>query len=203
MKRICLCVYFLVIGCSERENKCLKDFVEFTNVKQSPAISITTTNENNGCEYRVVVALCLGGDPVHDEGIMTYRGDKISLSLLNPKSGEFVLFDFSYDSAESYVTKIKLDTLHDGIKDIELKVRLDGKYKRMDEIIYAFRAFDFYCYGEYSYDIIYFVTERSGVIGSYISDFDLGTGKEFFMYPSGDYLSDLIDYSKKTEAVLK
>lgn len=160
-------------------------------------------DSRHGCEYKVALDFCLGGQLIHDEGLMTADDGRISLRLNSPKSENFVLFDFSYDSAEMYYASIELDSSINGVRDYQIAVTVDNKYNRDNKIIYAFRVTDFYCYTEYSYDLVYFVTEESGVIGSYVSDFDAANGREYYMYPSGDFLPDLIDYTKKTETVLK
>ncbi len=203
MRYVAIFVLLALLSSCVQKTNCFIDYLVFEDFKESPAIAIIEPAENSECDYKVALYLCISGEPIQGQGIMHYRDNSISIRLLNPSSKYFDLFNLTSNPGDTYNVPVEFDSNENGIRNSELIVKVDNKLLVSGEEIFIFRVFDFSCYNDERFDLVYFVTRKSGIIGSYISKFDANQNLEFYISPRGNILPDLIDYSKKVKGALK
>lgn len=129
------------------------------------------------------------------------RDNKFFAKLVKPESNEFILFDLNSKLNETNKIEFKNDEMIKSFdcileKKIITKENLEVGVFRIKKWIKLPDFFD-----GLELDIIAFVTQKYGVIGSYVLDIDK-MGNPLMISPKGDILKNYIDYSKISEAEL-
>lgn len=213
--KILLCFLLLIFvfyGCNNRipvsksQDYCgcfeLPDFdttrYPISDMFEKPYIDIIKTyRADSGCVYIARTAIFL--DSVQYNNIILYKKDeKIIVKLTDVKSDEFIFFDFNLKTNEPNVIQIKYcdSLLQDFNATLDDKVIMRNK-----ETAYIYRICDFFYWRHNgldftaSGDVILFITERQGIIGSYI-EMKSSNGALVMISPSGNILSEFKDYKK-------
>jgi hypothetical protein len=194
----------LLVACNAQQREELK-YVEFIGKKKSPFISIISET-NSQCEYLVNFVTRHPDTSFSDKAIMYLQGDKFLFKTLNPNSEEFCLFDLNQDL--NSIRNIEISYEEDSFKGEKqiYTVILENKLKSEDNLeVYVYRLKDFFYYMPDNeirkLDVVVFITQENGVIGSYISSISKDT--EIVIYPAGNILEEQIDYKNKQRATLK
>lgn len=188
---------------SEKYCDCLelKDFdtTEYpvSGISVKPYIDIyKTTETDSGCIYSAMTKIFL--DTIPYNHIMFYkRGTMMVAKLTEIKSQEFTLFDYSLNVNENFEILIKYN---DSLTQKYVATLCDKIKLENNDIAFVYRIHDFfYWYHDYgnsplSMDVILFITDRNGIIGSYIEARDRD-GSVSMIAPSGNILSEYTDYS--------
>ena len=204
MKRTIIYFYFAIFTSAfpscNRKPVCLNDYAIYEDFKISPALSIVEPLDHSDCSFRVMLYLCVKGESIQNEAILKYMDGSIMIKLLNPSSNYFSLFKLDADAGKIYESNVQFNSNAFGLDSAKIKIRLEDKLNHGEILVY--RGLDFFCYDDEPFDIVYFVSPKRAVVGSYISKIHLD-GSEFYTSPAGNIFPELIDYSKKIEGVLK
>lgn len=186
------------ISCEQQhhKNECLKDFLVYKNVKDTPALAIKNEQALKNCKYEIILLSTLVDGKTQLEGLMWLYDDAFYIELLDPSSVSFKLFDLNQEINKTKNVIIRLTESKGFDIEREISVKFEAKYqtKNSDEIVFKYRISSLFKYEGDEFDIVYFITRSSGVIGSYISKInDMGT--EIIIQPAGNILENQIDYS--------
>jgi len=170
-----------------------------------PFISIDSISKSEeGCEYYVSTNMSTTGTSLVWNALM-YQSDNVYyFRWLEPKSNEFILFDLNAELNRPYKASIQYSDSLFKTLDCELE-RIILFHNEVE--VYVFHIKDIYNYyhgDEFlsSLDVMFFVTAKHGVIGSYFTTTNLD-GTEVLISPAGEILQDYIDYSNmKIEKIL-
>lgn len=184
----------LIVGCSSKP-RCIVEPTLFPDYDVPLMGAIRVIDK---CEFTVAHYLCVEGAFFVGEGRMVVDHSIFEFSSDGLK-GSVPLIDLSLPIGSQY--KVEVVSKEDSTNAKYLSVRVDSIFIRNRDSIHQFRIQKSYCYGESIFDQVIFVSQKRGVIGSYVSD--VRPEGEYMMITRGDCLSDIIDYSKKIEATLK
>ncbi len=189
-------------SCSNNSvNQCLKNyFLETTNINQPPSFKIIKEikQKNSGCEYIITIVCSVFNRDYFPNTIFYKNNRKFFIQFTEPKTKPAILFDLSSEVGKE--ENLVIETINNRKNSLKetFSVILEKKLKCKDEIVYVFRIKGFFRYYEGLFDIVYFVTDEAGVIGSYISKFT-DKGVEIYLAPGGNICREQIDYSKMEE----
>jgi hypothetical protein len=201
-------IFFLLniitlISCSNNTtNQCLKDYFKgTTNLNRLPSLRIIKEKKHDndsGCEYIITIECSVFERDYFPNTIFYKNNKKFYIQFNDPKTKPAVIFDLSSKVGKEKNLVIEtIDNKGSGLKET-FSVILEKKLKCKNETVYVFRIKDFYRYYEDLFDIVYFVTDEAGVIGSYCSKFN-DKGGEIYVAPGGNVCPEKIDYSKMEE----
>jgi hypothetical protein len=163
---------------------------------EKPYFSIDSTiKSGRGCKYFTRVYIPVPDSSISWESIMIFKGKKVYMKLVDIPSKTFILFDFDLDVGEYSEIRIKFK---DGEKRFQTSL-LDKITTKEQIEVFIFKIKDLlYLYDDFKFikseDVVFFVTEQNGIIGSYVSGIEKD-GQKIMIAPAGEILSDYIDYS--------
>lgn len=206
--RLIITIYFgvllLCLSCVEQRhpNECLKDFLVYQNVKDSPALTIKNKQALDNCKYEIILLNSLVDGKYQIEGLMWFNNDAFYIELVDPLSSSIKLFDLNHEINKTKNVNIELADINGLVNKRDISVILEAKYqtKNLEEIVFKYRIRNLFKYEGDEFDIVYFITKSSGVIGSYISKIN-DKGIEIIIQPAGNILENQIDYSKTERGV--
>ena len=181
---------------------CLEDYINKMSDVQSPSLVILNRVESHSqldCKFKVQIVCSVFRENFINEAILSKSDDIFKLQFINPQTKQFKLFDLSSKIGKEAKIKIESVNKYDNYLKNNLSIILEEKIDRKD-LVYKFRIIDFFYYEESWFDIVYFVTDRSGVIGTYFSNID-EFNKETIIEPRGDICEESIDYSNTTSGI--
>jgi hypothetical protein len=197
MKKIRL-ITFIAIGvlfsnCNKNIEKiCFKNYPKKSEFDRKPIFSIDSTiTSNSDCLYYTSTLIILKDSSTSFKEVFRFKNNKILVTLLDPKSNEFTLFDLNSKLKQKskieiqYLNKKKIFTCTLE-KRIITKENLEVNIFRIDKWAKYYSA---------SFDAVLFVTKEHGVIGSYLTDIE-EDGTKTMIAPAGEILQEYIDYSK-------
>jgi len=201
-----LFVFILNFGCSESNHvkmQCLKNYVT-TKSEEYPSIAIIKKLKNNDdtiCKYRIQIACSIFKNDFNPTAIFFKEENKYYIQFNNPKTDAVVLFDLSSKLGKTMEITFKEDSTEKEFIKNHFSVILEKKLTCNKKDIYEFRVKELYFYEGKWLDVVYFVTQESGVIGSYFSIKDKN-GNEIMIKPKGNICKEEIDYSKIEERIV-
>lgn len=182
------------VTCSKR---CAGTFKEFHSKKDAPFIHVAAKKEN--CNYSINVDLWIDSLRYTCTGEMVADNDALYLVIDSLGSGRIRYFDFEAKEGELY--EIELSPIGLNGKKFVSMARIDEAVDLGDDRVFLFRVLNGFWYVGRRDDVVYIVSRRDGVVGSYVSSkFE---GKEIVAVVRGDILKNRIDYSKKIFGVLQ
>lgn len=200
MEKYFLILLILVSFTSCRDsNICLEKYPQNNEFNGNPFFSIDSTLSNN---VYLTKNIHFSGNQRDISSFSFYvRDNKFFAKLVKPESNEFILFDLNSKLNETNTIEFKNDEMMKSF-DCILEKRIITKEK-LEVGVFRIKKWvklpDIF--GGLELDIIAFVTQKYGVIGSYATDIDK-MGNPLMISPKGDILKDYIDYSKIREAEL-
>jgi hypothetical protein len=182
--------------------------IDYTQFDRPPQIFIT--KQLDECNYAADINLTVRGKRVNSHGTLQFSKGIFLITIPEISSKPLPLFDLNRRTGEAY--KVEYDS-EDLKSRLSIDCKVDSIYTRNSgEVIHAFRLLNSFIQDEASGNIVFFVNQSHGIIGSYISinlpedgsDYDeiFGPGEKY-LDPRGDYLSDVIDYSKKSKVSIE
>jgi hypothetical protein len=192
-----LFLLFLLSSCRTNKNNCLVNYTIYKGIKESPALSVTKKTEDK-CHYQIKLLNCFQGFN-ESNGEMYVNNNGVYIKLLQPKTTYFRLFDF-FQQVED-IKNINIISSGNNKEDFRIRSKLESVIVKDNMKVYIFRLIDFICFEKKAFDTVFFVTKDNGVIGSYHSTYN-ENGVEVVIYPVGDVLENIIDYSKKERGVI-
>ncbi len=214
-------VLFLLIFCCScnEKNTCLTKSTYNTKHKINPFISfVSEVNSKNGCEYIIKSEIRLK-NWFCDSAILYQRKQKFYMRLLHsiakPLSEDFLIFDLTKEPGFSDtitiiykdITSYKDTFLFDKIQKVKYAYTIQNKFKTSNfGIVYMFQFKNFffnYWDGEIvdKLDVVFFVTEKHGVVGSYV--YVEENNENIYIAPAGNIFEEYLDYSNMAERVLE
>jgi hypothetical protein len=200
MKKYFLLLLIIALFTSCRESNIrIEKYPKNTEYNGEPIFSIDSTMSNN----IYLTKKMFFSDNRMDASIFSFyvRDNKFYAKTIEPESNVFILFDLK--SRLNKTNKIdfknaKMMKSFDCIleKRITTKENLEIGVFRIKKWV---KLSDFF--GGKELDVIVFVTQKYGVIGSYTTDINR-IGNPSMISPKGDILKDYIDYSKIEEVEL-
>ena len=188
------------------KNDCLQS-VNHDNSEyfRQPYIKIDSTiSTDTGCIYIASTYIFL--DSIYTRQILLRKNDRQLLAkTIQPESKEFVLFNFNQPINKR--KKIAIQYQDSLIQNFECGLENKICMKNSDTA-FVFKIEDFYYYYHdgieftSSLDVVFFITEQNGIIGSYLTD-DTNDSTEIFISPGGNILKDYVDYSSFKEMKLQ
>lgn len=197
MKRIRL-ITFIAIGvlfssCNKNiEKVCFKNYPKKSEFDRKPFFSIDSTiTSNSDCLYYTSTLIILKDSSSSFKEVFRFKNNKILVTLLDPKSNEFILFDLN--SKLKQKSKIEIQYLN---RKKNFTCTLEKRIITKENFeVTIFRIDKLAEYYSDSYDAVLFVTKEHGVIGSYLTDIE-EDGTKTMIAPAGEILQEYIDYSK-------
>lgn len=201
-----LFVFILNFGCNVNNHvkiQCLKNYVT-TKSEEYPSIAIINKLKNKDdtiCKYRIQIACSIFKNDFNPTAIFFKKEKKYYIQFNNPKTDPIVLFDLTSKLGKEKEIVFKEDSTKKKFFKNRFSVLLERKLVCNNKNMYEFRVKEFYFYEGKWFDVVYFVTQESGVIGSYFS-FKDKNGKEMMIKPKGNICKEKIDYSKIEERII-
>ena len=201
--------FILLTSCQEKY-QCLEDYLVFDgDYRKSPVITITSESPVANCKYNIEYLFCFQS-AIHsiffnEDGEIYAKDSIFFIQIHKPELVPLPLFDLKKKPGDEYKVELKPITEYDSLQVDDVKVIFENRVMWNHQPVSIFRVKKSFCYIDEFYDVVYFVTVKNGIIGSYISSphETEGEGTEYYAYPAGNVLEDLIDYSKKREFVLR
>jgi len=190
--RICLLSALFLCQCSVNCNRI--DYPKFENADEAPYMYIVS--ERGECSYMIHTDMEVSGKTIKTNGILTNVENAFFVEGVNSNDAQVKLFDFSKKVGDAYFVDFNPGS------SIETKVSVDDIIKKNDSSeVYLFRLTDSFSYQGHKSDLIFFVSAKRGIIGSYVSDFY--NGQELVIDQRGDILLSDIDYRKKEFRIME
>jgi len=194
--KIILIVAVFLTSCGS--NSCEIAFKDFNLNKSAPIIYITSRKDN--CQYFYSGEFWVNNSHFISNGELFLENKVIYLALDSMKNKHLKYFDFNTEKGGSYLISFnsgrKITKTTQQEVQIEDVISVDG-----GEDVFLFRIIGGFVYEGESSDIIFFVSVKRGVIGSYVSE--RNNNGEIIAVERGDILRAHIDYSKKQFGTLR
>lgn len=192
---IIVSVLFLFVQCKNK-NTCFEPYNYESEYYHSTFLSSDSVNDTKiGCEYEVDFFIWfpekLGIDDIIG-ATMFMNNQKIFIDPINSKFENFILFDLSINEFSNYEIEINF-----GDKKVKYKGFYENKIQADIGEVKQFRIENLYYDSHFDgikLDIVYFISEKYGVVGSYLTD-ELINGKKILISPAGNIFEKYIDYS--------
>jgi len=190
-KKMVLLLIIVLIGTFSNctDNDCLLTFEEFAP-GETPYLYITGREDN--CTYTFYGIFWANGVQLWGNGELYYKENGFilesdSLGLHNVK-----YFDFARRVGEHY--EIEFDSLSVNRRGATFAGYIERKIVDNERgEIFVFNVQDGYYMEGLRGDLVFLVSKKSGILGSYIKRLD--NGQSVIIAPRGDILEGLIDYS--------
>lgn len=169
--------------------------VEVFNGIGKPIITVDSIGFED-CAYHVTFYL----DVYDVSGIMYMGNEGIWIEPYKSSLKAFLLFDLRMKSGGRYVIE-----LQDGEnRKTNLQVKKEAIFHELDETVHLMRIRNGMDYEGYPLDMVFLVSARRGIIGSYLSTFPEENQKvdEYYINPWGE-VNEFIDFSRKERRVLE
>lgn len=198
LKYITLLILVSLISCNQ-SNKKLEKYIINSENNREPFFAIDSEKSKN---IYITKIMEFNYDSIYVTKFSFYvSNDKFYAKSLKPETEYFVLFDFNAKLNETKKIIIKAKekiktfdcTLEKQIqtnKNLNIKVFRIQKWAKLSNF-----------FGGLEMDVIVFLSDKHGVIGSYYESLDK-YNKKIMIAPAGEILKNYIDYSKITEVEL-
>ncbi|HRE65424.1 MAG TPA: hypothetical protein PLM56_12170 [Cyclobacteriaceae bacterium] len=199
---VCVLALFasqLPLGC-KGEPDCKIEFESFPE-ENKPLISIESVNSSE-CDYNIEIGYCPSSFLYFDsKGRLRKDRNGIWVSVREPSSLEFCFFKSNAKLGSLDSFKIEYLKNDFDLEVVTKKTKLERIIPMEGDEVFVFRVFQFFCYESDSLDVVYFLSFKKGILGSYVSYIDGST--EYYMIPKGNLFTNHIDYSKMKKGMLR
>jgi hypothetical protein len=166
----------------------------FKGYSYSPGLTIIKEiNSINGCQYLVDYSFCIDDDNLLDTGLFYLRQEVFYLSLTDDDDDASIIFDLTIADEDTYAYDA---VFRKNNNQVSYDISFIEKVLIKNRFVFIFKIHDSFCEKSSFYDQVFFIKEKSGVIGSYISRMDKNE-VEWVYSPRGNILLEELDYSKK------
>jgi len=201
-------VFFVahLISCTPLNfQNCIKDYAVKRKGNNPPSLvvinRIVSINPNS-CGFKVQIVCSVFKDEFIKQAILTKTDSLYTLQFLDTETKPFILFNLSSKVGTEKIVEIASTNGNKVLLKDQIRIVLEEKILNSGCLIYKFRIKDFFLYEDSWFDIVYFVSSRRGVVGTYFSTYD-SLHKEIVIDPRGEICREKIDYSKTKEGVFR
>ena len=190
-----LLIQILVFTNCQNNKKCFDDYNFESEYHRNLFIEIDSTKPSSqGCSYYVNMFINLSDSTEIHNAILYLENKQIFIKPENNNFDKFLLFDLTLEEYSKYPIKIKSkkgEYIFNSIFENKILTDIGIVNQYRIENLYS----DHFWKTSFKCDVVFFVSEKYGIIGTYLTD-ENSEGIKIIISPAGNILEEYIDYTK-------